>query len=209
MQIRAQWKGSRNWKLVTGAATAATLGLGALAIAIPGGADAAPPTISLDERVTVSAEATTGGFVPFDLGTFTGLHVPDRVVHDDPRSGGGPFWDTWPFSADSRPGQAAPVLAPPATDNAAEAVSDGPAASDVDETTSADASSEPTDDAVSDDAADGPAVAVGDDDPLSDDSVSGDSDDSISNDSDDAAAIVEDSFDSISNDSLDSPDDSD
>lgn len=236
MQTREQWKGSRNWKLVTGAAAAATLGLGALAIAIPGDADAAPPSISLDERTAVSMEATAGGFVPFDLGTFIGLHAPNQIGHSDPYFGDVPFWDTRPFSADSRADQTGAVVAPPVGNDPAKAVSDGVApADDGDEPTSddvlsgeaAETTTEVTDDGVSDDAVtDGPAVTIADD-PLSNDDVSDDAPDLPSDDSptigddsndsipDDAVTIIVDESndsvpeDPIPDDSLDSPDDSD
>ena len=223
MQTREQWKGSRNWKLVTGAATAATLSLGALAIAVPGDADAAPPSISLDERASVRADSTAGGFVPFDLGMFSGLHAPDQIRDAEPSAIG-------PFSADSRTGQAPAAAAPPVTEGVVEVVSDDVAASDeADEPMSVDVLSdeiveetaEATDDAASDGApTDGPAVTIADD-PLPDDatdrvpgdgqSIADDSNDSIP---DDAAPIADDSIpddsgDSIPDDSLDSLDDSD
>ena len=69
MQMKNQWKGSRNWKLVTGVATAATLGFGAIAVAAPG-TDDLPNSINLEDRAIVSEQTTvpsTGGFVPFDL----------------------------------------------------------------------------------------------------------------------------------------------
>lgn len=69
MQMKDQWKGSRNWKLVTGVATAATLGFGAIAVAAPA-ADDVPHAINLNDRAIVSEQTTVptiGGFVPFDL----------------------------------------------------------------------------------------------------------------------------------------------
>ena len=69
MQMKNQWKGSKNWKLVTGVATAATLGFGAIAVAAPS-ADDLPHAINLNDRAIVSEQTTvpsTGGFVPFDL----------------------------------------------------------------------------------------------------------------------------------------------
>ncbi|HSJ29465.1 MAG TPA: hypothetical protein VLB67_14755 [Acidimicrobiia bacterium] len=68
MQIREQWKASRNWKLVTGVATAATLGIGAIAVASPGTNDV-PQSIDLNDRAIVSeatVPTTFGSFVPFD-----------------------------------------------------------------------------------------------------------------------------------------------
>lgn len=69
MQMKNQWKGSKNWKIVTGVATAATLGFGAVAVAAPG-ADDVPHAINLNDRAIVSEQTTvptTGGFVAFDL----------------------------------------------------------------------------------------------------------------------------------------------
>jgi hypothetical protein len=69
MQIRNQWKGSKNWKLVTGVATAATLGFGAIAVAAPDSNDV-PHSINLNDRAVVSEQSSVpsiGGFVPFDI----------------------------------------------------------------------------------------------------------------------------------------------
>jgi hypothetical protein len=69
VQIKEQWKASRNWKLVTGVATAATLGIGAIAVAAPGTNDV-PQTIDLNDRAIVSeatVPTTFGSFVPFDV----------------------------------------------------------------------------------------------------------------------------------------------
>jgi hypothetical protein len=226
MQIREQWKESRNWKLVTGAAAAATLGLGALVIAMPGGADQAPPSISLDERAEVGGEATAGGFVPFDLSTFTGLHA-DRDIYGDSYFGGGFFWTAPPLAAEGPAAQAGPTVAPPVTDGAVGAPAREVSASDdADETTSTDVLSEGVDAADDDVAGDavteGPAVTIGDD-SLSGDSLSGDSfsDDAADPVADDSPELLmddsldsDDSFDDDSldsddsDDSLDSPDDS-
>lgn len=68
MQIKEQWKGSKNWKLVTGVATAATLGLGAIAVAAPG-SNEVPEAINLNDRAIVSDDSfrtNTDGFVAFD-----------------------------------------------------------------------------------------------------------------------------------------------
>jgi len=68
MQIKEQWKGSKNWKLVTGVATAATLGFGAIAVAAPG-SDSVPQSIDLNDRTVVSDDSfvpNTGSFVAFD-----------------------------------------------------------------------------------------------------------------------------------------------
>jgi hypothetical protein len=67
MQLRDQFKGSKNWKLVTGVATAATLSFGAVAIASPGSNDV-PQSINLEDRAIVSDAPftqNTGTFVPF------------------------------------------------------------------------------------------------------------------------------------------------
>lgn len=67
MQIKEQWKGSKNWKMITGVATAATLGFGAIAGAAPASNDV-PNTINLNDRAAVSDDSfvpNTGGFVPF------------------------------------------------------------------------------------------------------------------------------------------------
>jgi hypothetical protein len=69
MQIKEQWKGSKNWKLITGVATAATLGLGAIAVAAPGANDV-PETINLNDRAVVTRDSfvtNDGSFVPFDI----------------------------------------------------------------------------------------------------------------------------------------------
>lgn len=65
MQIKEQWKGSKNWKFVTGVATAATLSLGAIAVATPGSGDV-PRSIDLSERsvVTQDDSQNQGTFVP-------------------------------------------------------------------------------------------------------------------------------------------------
>lgn len=68
MQIKEQWKGSKNWKLVTGVATAATLGLGAIAVAAPG-SNEVPEAINLNDRAIVSDDSfrtNPDGFVAFD-----------------------------------------------------------------------------------------------------------------------------------------------
>lgn len=67
MQIKEQWKGSKNWKMITGVATAATLGFGAIAVAAPGSNDV-PDTINLNDRAVVTESSfvpNSGGFVPF------------------------------------------------------------------------------------------------------------------------------------------------
>ena len=68
MQIKEQWKASKNWKVVTGVATAATLSLGAIAVAAPG-SDGVPSTINLSDRSNVSEVSTpsSGDFVPFAI----------------------------------------------------------------------------------------------------------------------------------------------
>jgi hypothetical protein len=67
MQLRDQFKGSKNWKLVTGVATAATISFGAVAIASPG-SNHVPQSINLEDRAIVSDAPftqNTGTFVPF------------------------------------------------------------------------------------------------------------------------------------------------
>ncbi len=88
MQIKEQWKGSRNWKLVTGVATAATLSIGAIAVASPS-TDDVPRAIDLNDRITVTDDlARTGGsFVPFDIS----LDSPDAS----------PSFDSLSLSADA------------------------------------------------------------------------------------------------------------
>lgn len=69
MQLKDQWKGSKNWKLITGVATAATLGFGAIAVAAPGSNDV-PQTIDLNDRVAITDDSfvpNTGSFVAFDI----------------------------------------------------------------------------------------------------------------------------------------------
>ena len=69
MQLKDQWKGSKNWKLITGVATAATLGFGAIAVASPGSSDL-PQTIDLNDRVAVTDDSfvpDTGSFFAFDI----------------------------------------------------------------------------------------------------------------------------------------------
>ncbi len=68
MQIKEQWKASKNWKVVTGVATAATLSLGAIAVAAPGSSDV-PSSINLSDRANVSEMSTpsNGDFVPFSI----------------------------------------------------------------------------------------------------------------------------------------------
>ena len=69
MQLKDQWKGSKNWKLITGVATAATLGFGAIAVAAPGSNDL-PQTIDLNDRVAITDDSfvpNTGSFVAFDI----------------------------------------------------------------------------------------------------------------------------------------------
>lgn len=69
MQLKNQWKGSKNWKLITGVATAATLGFGAIAVAAPGSNDL-PQSIDLNDRVAVTDDSfvpSTGSFVAFDI----------------------------------------------------------------------------------------------------------------------------------------------
>lgn len=89
MQIKEQWKGSKNWKFVTGVATAATLSLGAIAVATPG-SDDVPRSIDLNERSVVSHDTTQnqGTFVPSvdfradDSLSLAGASVSDSLTDD-------------------------------------------------------------------------------------------------------------------------------
>ena len=84
MQIKEQWKASKNWKVVTGVATAATLSLGAIAVAAPG-SDVIPSPINLSDRSNVSEMATpsNGDFVPFFVDASASFDSPS----DDSISG--------------------------------------------------------------------------------------------------------------------------
>ena len=87
MQIKEQWKGSKNWKFVTGVATAATLSLGAIAVATPG-SDDVPRSIDLNERsvVTQDNSQNQSTFVPLvDFSaddSFASASLSDGVTDD-------------------------------------------------------------------------------------------------------------------------------
>ena len=92
MQIRDQWNGSKNWKRVTGAATAATLSLGALAVAVSAaGGDAPKMWVFLDEQTAETSTAEVEG-VRLDLDTSAGRHA-GRIAHDDLLFRGERLWD--------------------------------------------------------------------------------------------------------------------
>ena len=211
MQIRDQWKGSRNWKRVTGAATAATLSLGALAIAIPGGAgDSQQLWVFLDERAAAETQ-TSEEIAPVEVATTTGQHA-HRVPNDTLLFGGGPLWGLQPLVFPDR----AAVEAGSVTNTATDLPSDPAPSDDADAATSAPAdegadvvgetTAEVADDGLSDEGVtDNPAVG---DDEVSDSA----SDDAPGPDPDDGAGIADDSPDDLDDGpdpSEDSPDPSD
>lgn len=161
MQIKDQWKGSKNWKLVTGVATAATLGFGAIAVAAPG-SDDVPHAINLNDRAIVSEQTTvptTGGFVPFDLSI------------DDTQASASPSPDLSPSVDDSISAQADLDASPSLDDTPS--VDDSPS---VDDNPS-------VDDSISQDSLDvSPQASIDDSVSVQDDSF-----DSVSNDSVDSA----------------------
>lgn len=84
MQLKDQWKGPKNWKLITGVATAATLGFGAIAVAAPGSNDL-PQTIDLSDRVAVTDDSfvpSTGSFVAFDISADDSVLASAQVSAD-------------------------------------------------------------------------------------------------------------------------------
>ncbi|MEX2424400.1 MAG: hypothetical protein WD990_10515 [Acidimicrobiia bacterium] len=169
MQTREQWKRSRNWKIVTGAATVATLSLGVLAVAVSAGDDKPSLWVFLDERTSAISQGTPGDLPPLDRGTETEQYA-DRIAQGNVLFGGGHTRNIRLLSfLEHSANEAGSVGLPPATDSAAEAISDGAAEPNAaDETTSADVLSDEGEDAPSDTA---PEET---DDGLSDDDVTND-----------------------------------
>lgn len=83
MQIKEQWKASKNWKVVTGVATAATLSLGAIAVAAPG-SDDVPSSINLSDRSNVSEMSipSNSDFIPFSIDASFDSASDDSISSD-------------------------------------------------------------------------------------------------------------------------------